>query len=181
MDQTHFSEDRIQLTDLTIRQVAKRDLPALEWEGEYWKFRAMFADLYRNTQLGRTLMWLIAVPGGELIGQAFVMLKSGERDAADGKTRAYVFAFRVKSAWQNRGIGSHLMHFVEEDLRQRGFSYVTLNVAKENLPALRLYKRLGYQVTSSRPGIWSYRDPDGVVHHVREPAWRMMKSLEGDS
>ena len=180
MNHTDFSEKRIRLADLTIRQVTKADLPALEWEGEYWKFRAMFADLYRNSLLGRTLLWVIAAPGGELIGQAFVMLKSGERDAANGKDRAYVFAFRVKSAWQNRGIGSYLMRFVEDDLRQRGFSYVTLNVAKDNLPALRLYKRLGYQVTGSRPGIWSYRDPDSVVHHVNEPAWRMLKNLKGD-
>lgn len=180
MNQTTYSEDCINLSDLTIRQVTKSDLPGLEWEGEFWKFREMFANLYRSCLAGRALMWVVVAPEGELIGQAFVMLKSGERDAADGKSRAYVFSFRVKPAWQNRGIGTFLMRFVEDDLQQRGFKFVTLNVAKENLPALRLYKRLGYQVTGSRPGIWSFRDPDGVVHHVKEPAWRMMKSLPGD-
>ena len=174
---TTRSEHTFQLNDLIIRQVTRADLPGLEWEGEYWKFRQMFADLFRNSLAGRTLMWIVVSPEGELIGQAFVMLKSGERDAADGKHRAYVFSFRVKDHWRNRGLGSHLMGFVEDDLRQRGFQFVTLNVAKDNQGALRLYKRLGYQVIESRPGTWSYRDPDGVVHHVKEPSWRMMKDL----
>ena len=180
MNPTEFQQDRIKLSDLIIRRVTRDDLPGLEWEGEYWKFREMFADLFYNTTIGRTLMWVVVAPWGELIGQAFVMLKSSERDAADGKSRAYVFSFRVKSAWQNQGIGTHLMRFVEDDLCQRGFKCVTLNVAKENQDALRLYQRLGYQVTGSRPGIWSYRDPNGVVHRVKEPAWRMMKCLQGD-
>lgn len=178
---TTRSEDAHQLKDLSIRQVTRADLPGLEWEGEYWKFRQMFADLYRNSLAGRTLMWVVVSPDGEQIGQAFVMLKSGEKEAADGKNRAYVFSFRVKDRWQNRGLGSHLMIFIENDLRRRGFQFVTLNVAKENLGALRLYKRLGYQVIESRPGNWSYRDPDGIIHHVKEPSWRMIKDLsEGE-
>jgi ribosomal protein S18 acetylase RimI-like enzyme len=179
MSPTTRSEDAFQLSDLTIRQVTRADLPGLEWEGEYWKFREMFANLYRTSQSGRALMWVVVSPGGELIGQAFVMLKSGERDAADGASRAYVFSFRVKDKWRNRGIGTHLMAFVEDDLRHRGYQFVTLNVAKENQVALRLYERLGYKVISAQPGIWSYRDPDGIVHHVKEPAWRMMKKLTG--
>jgi len=173
------SEDAFRLADLTIRQVTRADLPGLEWEGEYWKFREMFANLYRTSQSGRALMWVVVSPGGELIGQAFVMLKSGERDAADGVSRAYVFSFRVKEKWRSRGIGTHLMAFIEDDLRHRGYQFVTLNVSKENQVALRLYKRLGYKVISAQPGIWSYRDPDGVLHHVKEPSWRMMKKLTG--
>ena len=175
-------ENPVQLNDLVIRQATRADLTGLEWEGEYRKFRQMFADLFRNSLAGRTLMWVVVSPDGELIGQAFVMLKSGERDAADGKNRAYVFSFRVKDRWRNCGLGSNLMGFVEDDLRRRGFQFVTLNVAKENEGALRLYKRLGYHVVDSRPGTWSYRDPDGILHHVKEPSWRMMKALsEGSS
>ena len=178
---TAHTEDAYPLSRLTIRQVTRDDLPGLEWDGEYWKFREVFANLYRNTLSGRSLMWVVVSPDGGLIAQAFVMLKSGERDAADGESRAYVFSFRVREQWQNRGLGSHLMGFVEDDLRNRGYQYITLNVAKGNQGALRLYKRLGYKVIESRPGIWSYRDPDGIVHHVKEPSWRMMKNLSGGS
>jgi len=167
----------LDLTDFVIRQVTKADLPALEWDGEYLKYRRMFASLYHNTLLKDTLMWIIEKGKGEMVGQAFVALRSNEKEVADGKTRAYVFSFRVKPQWRNRGIGSHLMHFVENDLRERNFKYVTLNVAKENQDALRLYQRLGYRITGSRPGNWSFTDHEGRVQHVHEPSWRMIKDL----
>jgi len=170
-------EVKINLSGLLIRQVEKADLPALEWGNAYLKYRRMFASLYRNAQTGKTLMWIIETPQHEIIGQAFVMLKSSERNAADGTSRAYIFALRVKTAWRNMGIGTHLMHFVEDDLCNRGYKYVTLNVAKDNPDALRLYERLGYQITGSRPGIWSYKDHEGKVQYVEEPAWRMRKRL----
>jgi len=173
-----LADDR-PIPNITIRLVKRSDLLKLEWEGLYWKFRNIFADLYRSSLSGRVLMWVVAQQGPveELIGQAFVVLKSSERDTADGKSRAYVFSFRVKDQWRNQGIGTHLMAFIEEDLRQRGYKQVTLNVAKDNLAAQRLYQRLGYRVVGSRPGIWTYRDPDGNLHRVNEPSWRMIKNL----
>jgi ribosomal protein S18 acetylase RimI-like enzyme len=167
----------LRLKDLTIRQVTKDDLPDLEWEGEYTKYRRMYASLFRDTQSGKTMMWIITLPGSEIIGQVFVMLKSVEWDAADGESRAYIFAFRIKSPWRNQGVGSYLMAFVEQDLHHRGYKFVTLNVAKDNHEALRLYQRLGYKITGSRSGVWSYRDHEGNLQHVNEPSWRMMKRL----
>lgn len=166
--------------DLVIRQVEEADLKPLEWGQEYKKYRRMYSSLFRSTQKGKSLMWVVEIPQGEIIGQAFVMLKSSERDAADGESRAYVFAFRVKQQWRNKGIGAYLMHFIEDDLDRRGFKFVTLNVAKDNPKALRLYRRLGYRITGSRPGIWSYTDNEGRVQYVEEPAWRMMKRLKRD-
>lgn len=163
--------------DLTIRQVQEEDLPALEWDGEYQKYRRMFANLYKESLSQKILLWVITLPDGEFIGQAFVMLKSSELEAADGRNRAYIFAFRVKPTWRNRGVGAYLMQFVESDLRARGFRFVTLNVAKDNQRALRLYKRLGYKVIGSRSGNWTYRDHEGRLQHVHEPAWRMIKGL----
>ena len=165
---------------ITIRLVTETDLIRLEWEGEYKKYRRMYASLYRNMLTGTTLMWLIENPQGVVIGQAFVMLKSSELEAADGKKRAYLFAFRIRPAWRNRGIGTLMMDHIERDLFRRGFLFVTLNVAKENPGARRLYERLGYKVIGSKPGVWSFRDDEGNIQHMVEPAWRMMKRLRRD-
>ena len=81
----------------------ERDLHALEWDGAYQKYRRMYARLFKESQENKVLMWLVEIPLQEIIGQVFVMLNSGERDAADGFTRAYVFAFRVKPHWRNKG------------------------------------------------------------------------------
>ena len=171
---------KLALKDLIIHQVGQSDLPALEWDGEYLKYRRMYANLYQNTLVGKTLMWITQLPQGEIIGQAFVMLRSSEPHVADGKHRAYVFAFRIKPEWRNMGIGTTLMDHIENDLQQRGFQYVTLNVAKENPGALRLYQRLGYKIIGSQPGIWSFKDHTGTIHHVEEPAWRMIKRIKRD-
>lgn len=162
---------------LVIRPVTQTDLIALEWEGEFRKYRRMYANIFRNIENGQSLMWMVESPQGEMIGQAFVMLRSSERDAADGVSRAYIFSFRVKPVWRDRGIGSALMAFIENDLAERGFRFVTLNVAKDNPGARRLYERLGYKVTGSKSGIWSFRDDEGQIQHVKEPAWRMMKRM----
>ena len=168
---------KLDWNDLVIRPVKRADLPDLEWGGAYLKYRRMYASIYRDSQRRRILMWIIEHKIQGLVGQVFVLLNSNEPDAADGRTYAYVFAFRIKPVWRNLGIGSHLMHFVEDDLRDRGFRCVTLNVAKENMNALRLYQRLGYQITGSKPGVWSYEDHTGKTIHIHEPAWRMEKHL----
>lgn len=167
----------IDLNDLIIREVTKDDLPALEWDGEFTKYRRLYAGIYRDSFFDRNMMWVITLPNSDIIGQAFVMFKSVDWDAADGETRAYIFAFRIKPLWRNRGVGSHLMAFIENDLRKRGYKYATLNVAKDNLDALRLYEHLGYKIIGSRSGIWSYRDHEGNLQNVNEPSWRMMKKL----
>ncbi len=170
--------EKPRLEDLVIRAADSTDLSALEWDGLYLKYRRMYQDIYRRALQGIILMWIVETRGGEMIGQAFVLLKGSDRRTADGRRRAYVFAFRIRPAFRNRGIGSHLMTFVERDLMRRGFKTVTLNVAKDNPDALRLYRRLGYRVIGSQPGKWSYKDHEGKLHHVDEPAWRMIKSLK---
>jgi ribosomal protein S18 acetylase RimI-like enzyme len=176
VDASHLKNDT-DLGDLIIRQVVKDDLPALEWDGEFTQFRRMYASLYRDTQTGRAVMWMIETEKGDMIGQAFVILRSGELSAADGERRAYIFSFRVKPAYRNQGVGTFLLEFICEDLRRRGFILVTLNVAKDNPNAISLYRRLGYKVISSHAGKWSYTDHEGTTHHVDEPAWRMMKRI----
>jgi len=162
---------------ITIRQATRADLPALEWDGAYAHFRRLFERTYEQAERGEAAMYLVEHPLDGIIGQAFVQFNSLRPELADGQTRAYVYSFRVKPAYRGRGIGTRLMHTIETDLRQRGFARVTLNVAKDNLLARRLYERLGYRVVASDPGHWSYIDHEGHRRFVSEPAWRMEKAL----
>ncbi len=161
-----------------VRLASQKDLPALEWNGEYTHFRRMYADVYQLVEKGDALIWIAESPAVGLIGQLFVSLKSGRSELSDGKTRAYIYAFRVKPAYRGRGVGSRLMAVVEMDLLRRGYSCATLNVAQENIDARRLYERLGYYVTGADPGRWSYVDEKGQRREVHEPAWRMKKDLK---
>ncbi len=122
-------------------------------------------------------MWVADLPGEEIVGQVFVQLESSRNELANGKNRAYIYGFRVKPAYQCAGIGTKLLTTVENDLQQRKFEWITLNVGRENLDARRFYDRHGYYVVAADPGQWTYTDDQGRKNQVNEPAWRMLKRL----
>jgi ribosomal protein S18 acetylase RimI-like enzyme len=161
-----------------IRQAKKDDLPDLEWNGEYAHFRRLYADTFIMVQRGQAIIWIAEMQMRGLIGQCFVSLKGSRPELADGFSRAYVYGFRIQPGYRNQGIGTRMMYTIEDDLKGRGFLQVTLNVGRENAEARRFYERLGYAMTTSEPGYWSYIDEKGIRRDVHEPAWRMVKSLE---
>lgn len=167
------------LASIRIRLLEKRDLLALEWEGEYIHYRRLYADIFSRYERGDALMWVAELDEVGIIGQLFVSLTSNRPDLSDGRDRAYIYGFRIRPPYRNQGIGTLMMHVVESDLYRRGYRVATLNVAQDNLGALRLYRRLGYRITGYEPGEWSYVDHRGLRQVVVEPAWRMEKRLDG--
>jgi len=168
------------LSKVVFRPAVKSDLPALEWGGEYTHYRRVFKMAFRDTLTGNAVLWLAFLPPeDELLGQVFVqLLSSGRRELADGRTRAYLYAIRVKTAYRNAGLGARMMDFDEQDLHAKGYTHATLNVARDNPDARRFYERRGYYIIAPEPGEWSYLDHRGIRQYVHEPAWRMEKRLE---
>ncbi len=160
-----------------IRHIQESDLPALEWDGEFAHFRRVYADAYRRSMRGGLVMWVAELPDGGIIGQVFIQLNSNRKELADGRRKAYLYSFRIKPEYRSAGLGSRVLDVVEDDLRERGYNSVTLNVAKDNIGAQRLYERHGYRVVAHEPGVWSYPDETGQWQLVNEPAWRMEKRL----
>ncbi len=162
---------------VTIRHLRQNDLYALEWDGEFKHFRRVYADAYRRYERGSLIMWVAELPEDGIIGQVFIQLNSNRKELADGKRRAYLYSFRIKPEYRSAGLGSRMLDAVESDLRSRGYASVTLNVAKDNVDAQRLYERHGYRIVAHEPGVWSYPDDQGQWQLVNEPAWRMEKRL----
>lgn len=177
MDLTSGVVSKNWIEDINIRHLEQADLVGMEWEGEFTHFRKMYAEAYARIVHGLSVGWVAEMHPVGLVGQVLVQLACDRPELADGLVRAYVYAFRVRPQYRGCGLGARLMRVVEEDLRQRGFSVVTLNVAKDNPRARQLYDRLGYHPVADDPGIWSYEDHLGVWHQVIEPAWRMEKEL----
>lgn len=166
------------LNRVVIRHVVEPDLPAIEWEGEYSRYRRNYAEAFERSKNGKAVMWVMDLAGYGLVGQAFVQLTMSDQTSANGKTRAYLHSFRVRPAMRGLGLGSRLMFHIERDLLRRGFREITLNVAEDNEGALRLYKRLGYSLLKRIPGNWSYRDDTGKLQHVQEPGFQLIKRLK---
>jgi ribosomal protein S18 acetylase RimI-like enzyme len=167
------------VSQIQIRNAEERDLPALEWEGEFIHYRRLYSQIFQTTREGRALIWIAEWGEVGLIGQVFVQLASERFDLADGNKLAYIYGFRVKSAYRNVGVGSKILGFIEDDLFRRLYERATLNVAQTNRLALQFYLRHGYKIIGTEPGQWAYIDHLGVRREVNEPAWRMEKLLLG--
>jgi len=165
----------------TIRQLERRDLAALEWDGQFSHFRRVYADAYERSLLGFSVLWIAEIDPYGLIAQVFIQLNCKRPELADGDLRAYLYSFRVKPAFQSAGLGTRMMAVVEADLIDRGYQYVTLNVAKDNPRARSLYERLGYLIIGQDAGVWSFIDHLGQRQTMIEPAWRMEKRLSRES
>jgi ribosomal protein S18 acetylase RimI-like enzyme len=159
---------------LIIRPARAEDLRALEWEGEYQRFRMVYQRAYADSLRGRRIL-LVAEEQGEIVGQIFMQIDSA-LSGGDGRA-AYLYALRVRPTHRNRGIGTELVREAEAILRTRGFARALISVAKNNDPARRLYERLGYEVFGEDPGNWSFFDDRGKQQEVHEPAYLLDKIL----
>jgi ribosomal-protein-alanine N-acetyltransferase len=59
---------------------------------------------------------------------------------------ARILSLAVDPEWQGRGIGEQLLEAARQRLRELGRLRVQLEVRPENLPARRLYEKLGFSV-----------------------------------
>lgn len=160
-----------------IRPAVRADLVDMEWNGEYRHFRTLYTNAFSRMLQGKSMIWIAETELHGLVGQVFVQMICDRPELADGWQRAYLYSFRIKPEFRNHGLGSRMVKTVEDYLIENRFSRLTLNVAKDNPDALRLYRRLNFQIVAEEPGIWSYPDEQGIWHTVQEPSWRMEKLL----
>jgi len=162
---------------ILIRPIEKADLPGLEWDGEYAHFRNLYQQHYESSLGGNILIWVAVNTDGEIIGQVFLLLLSKQRELADGVFQAYLFSFRIKPAYRDQGLGGFMLDMIEDFLRERGFRFLRLNVARANPLARHMYEKHGYRMIGPDPGVWRYQDQNGEWQTCREPAWKMIKKL----
>lgn len=159
-----------------IRPATPRDLLAMEWEGEYRRYRRLYQQAMAEALRGRCSI-LLADAGGLVVGQVVVRFGTAPPQVGDAPDVGYLHAVRVRPAFRNRGIGTQLIMEAEALLRCRGFCRAALAVARDNPDARRLYERLGYAVIAEDPGDWSYLDDEGHWRQVHEPCHILEKVL----
>lgn len=170
--------DNLWLENVVIRHLIAKDLPELEWGGEYAHLRNVYLNAYKNRNQGLNVLWVAEINPIGIIGQIFVQLNSIRKELSDGFFSAYIFSFRIKPEFRNRGLGTAMISHVQTDLRKRKFREMTLNVAKTNEKAIRFYQRLGFTITNEERGEWSFINHENKRQYVSEPAWRMVKPID---
>jgi ribosomal protein S18 acetylase RimI-like enzyme len=161
----------VETVDVVIRTGNEHDLPGMEWEGEYRRYRRLYKMAMDESRAGRRFV-LVAEVAGRIIGQIIVQL-----NRADSAGTGYLYAFRVRPEWRNRGIGTRLIREAETALVQLGFRRTLIAVARDNPRARQLYERLGYSLFAEDAGEWSFVDHRGKLQNVIEPSWLLEKAL----
>jgi ribosomal protein S18 acetylase RimI-like enzyme len=80
---------------------------------------------------------------GRRVGVVWIAIKDSPRGPY-----AYLYDIEMDETQRGKGHGSKAIAAVEEKLRQRGIKSLLLHVFGYNQEALRLYQRLGFEITN---------------------------------
>jgi ribosomal-protein-alanine N-acetyltransferase len=75
----------------------------------------------------------------------------------------HITTLAVDPAHRRRGLATSLLRFVFQEAHANGVRRATLDVRRSNVAALRLYGRLGFQVSAVRPNYYTHPEEDGLV------------------
>ncbi len=159
-----------------FRLAAVTDIPKLEWYGQYTHYRNLFRRAYREQLAGKRAI-LIADINDFPVGHIFIQFINPDPDNGEDYRRAYLYSFRVMEMFRGFGIGTQLLEEAENLILDRGFYVAMIAVAKDNIPARRLYERAGYEVFADDAGNWNYMDHQGRTRTVNEPCWLLQKEI----
>ena len=89
---------------------------------------------------------VVAELNGEIVGIAWARIIPAYGNI-DDKTPE--LAISIRPEYRSKGIGSAIMDCLFIQLNSRGFKRTSLSVQKDN-PAVKFYKRLGYQIKEDK-------------------------------
>lgn len=91
----------------------------------------------------------MGILNNEIITEATAIISDKDKDMQNkdnliNKNTAYLTAFRTNKEYENKGYFSKLYRFMEQDLRNRGFKFLTLGVEPNEVRNMQIYFKLGF-------------------------------------
>jgi hypothetical protein len=133
--------EKVKTMDPEIRDYLDTDLPGVVslWQECFPEVRhaAAFREMIARKQATQTGPFLVAESDGNVVGTVVVGM--------DG-LNAWIYLVGVDPAFRRAGLGSRLVHAVEDRLKQLGVPYVCLQVMEGRQHLLDFYTTLGYRV-----------------------------------
>lgn len=165
------------LDSVNIRLMRESDLPIIEWDGEYTRYRKVYREVYRGLLAGRAIPWIAEVNHIGIIGQIFLTEKNPHPDYCPDQSYMFISSFRVKPLYRNQGLGTLLLKICDITSSDRNIRSIFLNCAKTNRRCKKFYERDGFSAIREDPGKWTYIDHQGNIREENEPAWLMKKTI----
>lgn len=98
--------------------------------------------------------FLVAVAGSSVAGYI------GAQEIAE---ECYITNLAVAPEYRRKGIARALLTAAEKGARERGCSFITLEVRPSNAPAIALYSQNGFTVAGERRGFYTKPDEDALI------------------
>ena len=128
---------------MIVEKVAVHDLPILTELFDYNNVEQMISECTHDIQNGIIDIFLL-YDRAVLIGEICVMYESDDENFAIRGRRAYMFAFRIREDFQNKGYGTYLLKTVLDTLKEKGYCEFTVGVEDDNFRAIHMYQALGF-------------------------------------
>lgn len=128
---------------MKIEKLAVQDLYILTELFEYNNVEQMISKCTHDIQ-NEMIDIFVLYDNDVLIGELRVKYESDDENFAIRGRRAYLFAFRVREDYQNKGYGTYLLKTVLSILEKNGYYEFTVGVEDDNVRAINMYQALGF-------------------------------------
>lgn len=127
------------MPDIQLRQAVNSDLDAIVRleELSFTEDRISRRSFRRFLEMPRDRL-IVATLNGELVGYCLVLMNAATR-------LARIYSIAVSRDAHGQGIGGKLVKEAEQDAVEAGRIVMRLEVREDNIPAINLYRRLGYR------------------------------------
>ena len=121
-----------------------------------------FSDPWSENSIASELdnplsMWLVAEEKGAVVGYI------GSQTVLDSTD---IMNIAVHPDFRRRGVAESLLVELSKRLKERGVSFLMLEVRASNEPAKRLYEKLGFQQVGCRKNYYRNPKEDGWIYRL---------------
>lgn len=138
----------------TLEDIDKMlEIESYSFQSDVWNKEMLTYELTKNN----TSLYYVGEINGELVGFINIWEQFDTSSIAQ---------LAVKQEYRNKGIATELYNYLEKMLKEKNIEFVTLEVRKNNIPAINLYKKLGFNYIVDKPGY--YKDGEDAMYFVKE-------------
>lgn len=134
------------MEEIHVMQVAELEKLCFS---EPWSVNSIRSELTNPLSL-----WLVALEGKQVVGYVGSQSVLGESDMMN---------IAVRDDCRGRGIATALVKELLELLRRNGNYQLTLEVRASNIPAIKLYEKLGFSQVGRRPNYYHNPKEDALI------------------
>ncbi len=138
-----------------FREMTLADLPAV-MDIERIVHRTPWSENVFNNELtlNNYSSYYVLYEGGQLLAYG------GFWNVLD---EAHITNIAVNPIFRRRGYGGRMLQYLEEQARQRGARYLTLEVRVSNEVAIKMYEKHGFYSVGVRPGYYTDTKEDALI------------------